>query len=254
MIPITNAKVETLDPTWTRFLGYSLLFDNPGRSLVSYRNSQLNSCNVDSSPELTLYKELSQAVKEIDTQAAKEFGICLLPSSSYHVTFFDCGNQANAADAHAAAQPSLGHLLEGLPHSWTEDHALVRPAAEKAASLSADLPISFRFSRLKNWSNVVLVAVLEPTEDSSDRFQRIVEERALLSSDYLSSYGFGAGAKFTPHVSLAYFANPSGAENSMELCQELEGVLRRRTDGLEICFNSISAYAFTDMATFFRHT
>ena len=253
MLPITNPKVQSLDPNWARFVGFSLLFDNPGPSYHRVGNSDEVRCDVDSSQELTLYRELSHAIGDFADSEFAEFGICLLPPRSYHVTFFDGGNQANADGAEPTVKSSLTDLIEGLPRSWRETHELVQPALKIASEVTTSLPVSFRFSHLKNWNHEVLVAALQPSnEESASILSHLIERRATLSSWYRENFGFGAGPKYTPHVSLAYFANRIGGEKASMKYEELEAAIRRRTAGLEINFHSISAYAFTDMATFFR--
>ena len=122
-----------------------------------------------------------------------------------------------------------------------------------SVTLATSLNISFRYSYLKNWNNDGLAAILEPSdEESQTNLDRLVEERAKLSSHYRTAYGFGAGPKFTPHVSLGYFANQAGGERASVKLEEWDQALRERTKGLCVHFDSISAYAFTDMATFFR--
>jgi hypothetical protein len=246
MLPTTNAKVQTLDPTWARFVGFSLLFDNPGRSFRQEGRFEVVHCE----PQLALFRELSQAATEwLDP----ELSLCLLPPRSYHVTVFDGGNQANVGDALPGFKDSLAELLLGLPDSWNEHHELVAPAVQFAREQGDSLNIEFKFSRLRMWGNQVLVAGLEPIDEQSQaKFDQLVAARAVLSNSYRTTFGFGAGPKFGPHISLAYFANESGGESASAKLDEWNEEVLRRTDGLSIQFNSIRAYAFTDMATFFR--
>ena len=252
MLPITNPKVESLEPKWARFAGWSLLFDNPGDSLRGDGRSETIDCRVDLSPELGLYRELSQAA--FDFQGApNECGMCLLPPSSYHVTFFDCGNQANAEGARPNCNAALGQLIEGLPNSWSEEHELVLPSAKNSVAISPFPNITFRYSHLINWGYQVIAAAVQPADEiSKANLEWLIAEREKLSNHYRTTYGFGAGPKYTPHVSLAYFANDAGGEKASGKTEEWDQILRERTQGLEVHFNSVSAYAFTDMATFFR--
>ena len=178
VIPITNPKVETLDPTWARFVGFSLLFDNPGPSLRRESHFEVVHCE----PQLALYRELSHAATEwLDP----ELGLCLLPPSSYYVTVFDGGNQANINGAQLQFNASLSELLLGLPDSWNETHQLVLPAVQFAREQGSSLEIEFKFSRLRMWGNQVLVAGLEPTNERSKQIlDRLVEARAILSNSY----------------------------------------------------------------------
>ena len=246
MTPITNPKVETLDPKWARFVSFSLLFDNPGRPLRQEGRFEVVHCE----PELAPYRELSQsAVELLDI----DLGMGLLPRSPYHVTVFDGGNQANVGDAQPEFKASLSELLLHLPDSWNEHHELVLPAVQFAREQGDSLNIEFKFSGLRIWGNQVLVAGLEPIDEQSQaKFNRVSEARAILSNTYRTTYGFGAGPKYGPHISLAYFANQSGGESASAKLDEWNEQVRHRTEGLSIQFNSISAYAFTDMAIFFR--
>jgi hypothetical protein len=246
MIPITNPKVASLEPTCARFVGFSLLFDSPGASLRPDGRFEVVHCE----SELGLYRELSQfAVRLLDS----DLGICLLPPHSYHVTVFDGGNQANVGDARPEFKDSLSALLLGLPDSWNEHHELVAPDVQFAREQGDSLNIELKVSQLRLWGNQVLVAGLEPIDEQSQAiFNQLVEARAILSNTYRTTYGFGAGPKFGPHISLAYFANESGGESASAKLDEWNEELRHRTKGLSIQFNSIRAYAFTDMATFYR--
>jgi len=253
VLPITNTKIETLEPKWARFVGYSLLFDNPGDSLCQTGGFERIHCEVDSSSELVLYRELSRATSKLGKGESNELGLCLLLSNSYHVTFFDCGNQANAEGAHPVVKSALTGFIEGLPESWTEEHELVLPAARCALALSASPGLFFRYSGLRNWGNQVIVAVLEPSDEATSTIlEGMVEGRANLSNYYQTELGFGTGPKYTPHVSLGYFANEDGGEKASAELDAWDDALRERTEGLQIRFNSIGTYAFTDMVTFFR--
>ena len=254
MLTITNPKVASFAPTWSRFVGFSILFDNPGQSLESNAGFETIRCDVTASDDLALYRELSIAIRELGEGSLSDLGLCLLPPSSYHVTFFDCGNQANAVAANPNSQASLMSLIEGLPDLWTEHHELVAPAVQAANALTTSFPVSFRYSHLKNWGNSVLVAVLEPSDEiSASNLKHLVEERANLSNFYRTTHAFGSGSSYTPHVSLAYFAHQEAGENELEKNDDWDLLLRERTMDLNVRFDSLSAYAFTDMATFFRH-
>ncbi|MBC8063972.1 MAG: hypothetical protein H7Y17_04020, partial [Chlorobia bacterium] len=87
---------------------------------------------------------------------------------------------------------------------------------------------------------------------SRTNLECLVEERATLSKCYRTTYGIGTGPKYTPHVSLAYFANKEGGEKASEKIEEWDNALRQCTEDIRIHFDSISVYAFTDMASFFR--
>lgn len=253
MIPITNTKVETLGPTWARFVGYSLLFDNPGDSVRDLGRFEQVHCEVEAEPELGLYRQLSLAFSEIAKPESSDLGLCPLPPSSYHVTVFDGGNQANVDGAHPDYRSSLAALIEGLPDSWDVEYELVRPLAQSSLATSTSLDFRFCYSHLKCPGNAVLVAALKPADDASrDKLEQFVSQRAMLSDSYREAYGIGAGMRYSPHVSIAYLANLEGGEKAATKIEEWDRLLRERTEGLTLRFNSVSVYAFTDMATFFR--
>ena len=253
MVPITNAKVASLDPTWGRFVGYSLLFDNPGESFRRVGRFEELRCDVAASAELALYRELSRAVAELRRDDPDAFGLCLLPPSSYHVTFFDGGNQANVEGAHPDCQAALRRLIEGLPDSWDEWHELVSPAVQSSVAIGTSIGVSFRYSHLKCPNNEVMVVALVPSDGASEAIlEGLVAERLKLSDHYRSTFDFGAGPRYSPHVSLGYFANQEAGVRASAKIGELDEMLREHTQGLTVRFDSISAYAFTDMATFFR--
>lgn len=250
---ITNPKVLTATPTCARFPGFSLLFDNPGESLRTTKHGLRLLCNLKSDDSLALYQELSTGLREFLPEDSHLSGICPLPPESYHVTYFDCGNCANASGASSEIRPSLNELLAGLPNSLTTTHQLVLPAARHATVLGSSLDLGLCFSHIRNFGNEVLVAVLEPSnEKSRARFEQLTASRAELSSAYRENFGFGASQKYRPHVSLAYFANHGIAKSSAGFVSQLDSVLRMRLSGVEILFNSVGVYAFADMASFFR--
>jgi hypothetical protein len=66
MIIITNPKISGFDPVWTRFYGFSLLFDNPNNHFKPMINGlgKLD-CAVEKDPDLLYYKGLADLVNGI---------------------------------------------------------------------------------------------------------------------------------------------------------------------------------------------
>ena len=252
MITISNQKVAGFDPRWADFRGYSLLFDNPGQCLTSSGTLLALNCQVETDPELGFYKALNAAISSIGREMLmRSYLFCPLPTPSYHVTAWDGGNDANSANVAAAYRLELESQLKGLPSSLPQKNALTDVVS---ASLLADYhaEIRFRFDRLMKWGNGVLAARLVPLEESVAQFQHLVELRAALSVEFEKVSGLVSSKRYSPHVSLGYFANQEAAQQATPCINDWSAIVQEHIGGHYLCFQTISLYGFTDMAHFFK--
>jgi hypothetical protein len=254
MITITNAKVSGFTPRWAVFRGFSLLFDNPGRSLTS-RDGRLElTCAVETDPELTFYRSLRAQLEALDLDLlTQRYLFCPLPPPSYHVTVWDGGNDGNVAQLAGAHRSSLEALIDGLPESLLQPNELLELPARSPLVQRQDWAIRFQLERLVQWGNAVLVAYLAPTDPASTQaLEELTDERRRLTSAYRQASGIGPSDAYTPHISLGYFANQEGAEATAPHVPEWNRRFQQALEGQTITFRRVSLYGFTDMATFFK--
>lgn len=254
MITVTNEKVAGFEPRWARFRGFSLLFDNPGRSLSPGGGLLRVDCRVGDDPALRLYAALAGALEDAGGGALlNAYLFCALPPSSYHVTAWDGGNDGNARRVSAPHRAEFEGFLEGLPGSARAGCALTRAAAESALAATPGRPLSFKFEGLVMWGRQVLAARLAPAgAGSTDALERIVRDRAALSAHFRGAFGVAPGDDYAPHVSLGYFANRESAELAAPRLGEWAELARARAGGLTVTFGAVGLYAFTDMAHFYK--
>lgn len=239
MISITEPKIASLEPRWAPFPGFSLLFDNPGRPFR--REGDLE--NLVGDRETGFYRGLSQGLQSL--QVDPSYLLCPLPPASYHVTAFDVANQGDLPD------PALAPLLDGVPSgSWVSDHPILRPAVASPL-VAEEWNLQFAYGELAPIGPYhALLVLLQPL--NAAEFARFLEARRVLSRAYRSSFGFGAGENFHPHVSLGYFANLDAAGSAAENWDRWNETLKDHAGEEVLAFRSSSLYAFSDMATFQR--
>ncbi len=254
MWEVSNPKLVNLEPEWAWFPGFSLLFENPGQSVTRVDSLGRVNCQVSVDPALGLYRALAEGVEELGGDALKtKFSLCRLPTESFHVTVFDGGNAGVVESMNPGHRLQLEKLLGGLPSGWDDQNDLVNPLSSSELTADDRGEIRFRYGRLFVWGNSVLAVRLEAADAESEaNLDRLVTDRAKLSEQCRSEFGFGAGPKYTPHVSLGYFANESGGALAAEECEKWDELLKHKTLGLQIAFSKIRVFGFTDMATFFR--
>lgn len=252
MLTISNQKVAGVEPRWADFRGYSLLFDNPGDSLTP-SGALLNLDNqVDTDPELGFYRALNNSIVAIGREMLiRSYLFCPLPPSSYHVTVWDGGNNANVADVVPIYRPQLEAQLKGLPSSLAQENPLTDTVL-KSSLACHDVEIVFHFDRLLKWGNSVLVAALKPSEETKVQLQRLTQLREGLSLEFLDLYALKGSLRYSPHVSLGYFANQESAQQATPCIEEWSTKVREQVGEQRLSFRSLSLYGFTDMAHFFK--
>ncbi len=252
MFTISNQKVAGFEPRWADFRGYSLLFDNPGDSLTSSGALLALDNQVDTNPELGFYQALNNSVGAIGREMMiRSYLFCPLPPSSYHVTVWDGGNDANVANVVPGYRPQLEAQLKDFPSSLAQKNPLTDLVFAFPLVTNQTI-ITFRFDRLVKWGNNVLVARLMPSEDSQAEFQELVALRSSLSAEFAAVTGLSLSRQYAPHVSLGYFANQESAQQVTPCIDTWSEVVREQIGEQHLAFHSVSLYGFTDMAHFFK--
>jgi hypothetical protein len=253
MITITNQKVAGFAPRWAPFRGFSLLFDNPGQSLTRSGDRLDLNCAVEADPELGFYRALRDSLDDLSPDVlTNTYFFCPLPPASYHVTVWDGGNDGNVARVTSSQRPELEAMLAGLPGSLSRPNPMVEMAVGSLLVRRGEWNLRFRFDRLINWGNSVLVACLPPVDQSAETLNELIEERRRLSARFRERFGIGPSETYTPHVSLGYFANREAAQLSVPCLEDWNRRFAERMQGLTLPLSHVSPYGFTDMATFFR--
>lgn len=252
MIPITNEKVAGFSPRWADFRGFSLLFDNPGRSLKTSDSLAYLNCEVAGDPELLLYRAFQQGLERIGLdQLMQTYLFCPLPSSSYHVTVWDGLNAANIGAVNPTHRATCEGFLRELPCSLCVSELFVDVTTAKVSQ--SDWPIQFKLARVENWSNVSLVARLVPANQAAKQtLDRLIAARSELSAAFEAKFGIRSQETFVPHVTLGYFAHGEWAERVQPQLESWNAIFQEATMDLTLEVRRVSLYGFVDMATFFK--
>lgn len=242
-LTITNPKLASLAPTWRRYRGVSVLFDNPA-TRADPGVAPLADLAVADVAAQRLYDELAAALDDDLYDLRERFGLCPLPRASYHVTVCDGPNEHHGIAA-------IAPLLDGLPGTLSELDAQL-PLLTRAPVLTAaaSTPLTLRVSDVAVWGHV-LAARLAPADDAA----RVTLERVGRARDELADGLWRdlrlRSQRWRPHVSLAYFPNRTAADAARAA---LPRGLRALPERLRcaVTFRSAAVYGFTDMASFFR--
>lgn len=253
MIQITNKKVKGFKTVWAPFKGFSLVFDNPGKSFAPMENfSMLEKINcLHGERELNFYQGLwSQTTYYEDMLHSCLF--CPLPSHSYHVTVWDGLNDFNFDQVSEEYRLELKQFLQRLPNSLQTNSPFLVTGNGQPIRASFDGRISFEFGQLH--VSQALTVTLRPADSESEQIlHEIEEQRNVLLKDFVQRFGITtANLTYRPHVSLGYFANPELVEHATTTIEHLNNVLLKDMAGQTITFDSMSLYGMTDMETFYR--
>lgn len=235
-IEITNPKLESLEPRWARFRGFSLLFENPadddGRAL---------------------YRALEDGIAErVGDPLVTELGLCPLPPESYHVTVWDGVNDGNLAQVVPEYRAAWEAFLHAIPRlSFPDD--LFREIRASTLLACPDWNLRLRCEQIENWNHISVVARLGPADaGSAVALQRLAEARTELSQVHDAKFGVQPYPDYTPHITLGYFANAALAAQSAPAVARWNAALLDQTAGLVLPFHRIRPSIFTDMASFGR--
>lgn len=243
----TNPKL-TLTNTWRRFTGFTLLFDPYPCDLREFHTEASILGYVPGT------NQLFDALAELCTGSwgdtlAQEYVFCRLPPSTYHLTANDGVNSDNLGQLTPEHQRTFRSFLEELPETLGPLTTLIEPLPTLL-----DGPIRFRFRELSVWGNAVLVAELEPVDETSAVTLREFEKRrAELNQEWGRRWGRRNGdVPFRPHISLGYFPNPTLAQRAQSQIRNWSAQFLDRLQECECSFSSVGVYSFTDMVTFLR--
>jgi hypothetical protein len=115
----------------------------------------------------------------------------------------------------SSQRPPLEQWLAGLPRSLSKPNELIEMTVSSFLARRDEWNLRFRFDRLVNWGNTVMVARLAPADEAaSQALNELVEERRRLTARFQERFGIGPAESYTPHVSLGYFANREAAQLS----------------------------------------
>jgi hypothetical protein len=255
MTKVTNAKLHTagLVATWAHWPGCSLLFDNPGASLLDIGDglARMNSrTGVD--PALSFYTTLEQTLATLGLpQMADEFGFCPLPSYSYHVTVWDGINPGNIHTVSANHRPALQDFIAGMPGALHSQPPALDFLASATLATQDFGALNFRFLELVNWGDTALLARVDAADaTSAAKLMAITADRQAMYARMSDILGTPAGSDYFPHVTLGYFANREQGALARPFLSEWNARFAQRMAGLTLTFTSMSLYGFTDMISF----
>ena len=258
MIRITHKKIEGFKPVWAKFRGFSLLFDNPGNSLISMDHNLAQICCSPSSSEtdpLELYWALEQSLEEIGGHLlTTNYLFCPLPSSSYHLTVLDGINDGNISNISVKYRPEIIKFIDRIPNSISRIFSSWAKPIQNSRLLTCVFPrITFRFYKLEIWDQQVLIARLIPQENLVKSLKLIELSRYDLAEILLKEFKIKSFPEYSPHISLGYFANQEDAQKAIPWLSNWNNNFARNLAGKTISFSTISLYAFTDMSTYFKN-
>lgn len=105
--------------------------------------------------------------------------------------------------------------------------------------------VRYRFASLARWSNISLLATLEPADGASERvFEQLKTHRAALSDAFVQTVGIKSGDTYVPHVTLGYFANHDVDEQTAPLLDALGELFRPRPRGRRLLLNRPARMGF----------
>lgn len=245
---ITHSKVQTLQPVWADFCGYSLIFENlsqPGRE-------PRTATFADDSESLAFFAAAAAALHGIGAEALmRQLLLCLLPQHSYHVTAVDLINAGNQKKvALRAARKAARTVAQAA-----RDPQALPPFLAKlglTGGANAQFPVRFRFGGLAALNRRALVIRLEPAGPADDRMlERMLDWRSGVQQRLEEKTGL-APSPYQAHMTLGYFASRTLAEQAPELLAALERTLERALAGRVLPVAAAGLYSFTSMERFQR--
>ena len=249
--PVTNPKVAGLDPVWRPYAGVSLLFDNPGR-LPRARGGvrPLTATRAGGAPLLEALVGVSALLGADRLRDA--YGVCPLPPPTYHVTICDGVNELQAPGVEPGVARAVSTLLRGLPESIAQlPDSLTFLGAAEVLDAARTNPVSFRAAEIVGWGSVLAVRLAPASSDDESALATIAEARDGLVAAIGAQLGIRVQA-WRPHVSLAYFADRTGAAAAEAEIPEWNRMVLESVGDATVRFSSASLYGFTDMVTFFK--
>ena len=248
---VTNPKVAGLEPSWRSYSGLSVLFDNPGPT----RGAQggIRGLTVPDAGDAPLFEALAGASRMLGTAGMRDaYGFCRLPPATYHVTVCDGVNELQAPEIRTRVAGAVRSVLRGLPQSLAQLPAsLAFLSGPELSEVARAHPITFPAAEVVGWGSVLAVRLEAASRDDGTVFSAIEGARDRFASVIEECLGLRVQG-WRPHVSLAYFADRSGAADAEAEIPQWSRALLDSVGEATVCFSSVSLYGFTDMATFFR--
>jgi len=254
MLTISAPKVAGFTPRWAPFPGFSLLFDSLGTPYRREGVFETLVCDVARDPALGFYRRVYEGFARFNfDRLLNTYLFCSLPPASYHVTAFDVANQGDLTHCRADCLDSLKELLAQVPENgWSTDHLLLGPACQSSLA-TQPWNLRLRYGKLDMFGRGGISLQLQGAdEESVQTLDQVRKARAELSMSYQERFGVGAGVRFTPHLSVGYFANAEGAELASGHIVEWDARLREYVGDEVLTFETASLHAFTSMETFIR--
>lgn len=231
LVKIQHPKIASMDPSWAPFAGWSMIFSPIGGD----GNTKLLLARIA--------KGFSESLRDI---YAKNFSLCPLPPSTYHVTFCDLINQGNAMDVFPDVRADWQRGLEDAalrppPHLWS----ILDRAGLASGSLQSK--VGFEFESITTGNGKYLAVKLRPVRIND--FAKLINIRdqlnALLPKRPVRGH-------YTPHITLGYFADPQLGKLAVveepSINEIVESAFQRQT----LHFSTIELYAFSDMVSYRR--
>lgn len=248
---ITNPKVATLEPTWRRYRGISVLFDNPG-TRTRPGICALAGMTVDDPAQQRLYDALADVVADADPDGMRgRYGFCPLPRHTYHVTICDGPNERDVASVSRPYRTAVAALIEELPGSLARVPSTLGLLyrSELLTAVEAN-PVTLGASDIVVWGHV-LAARLEPVDPTAHTaVERVARARTDLTEEVQAELRLRTQA-WRPHVSLGYFPNSRAAEGGAATLGRWNRAWAARSRPM-IAFRSAAVYGFTDMVSYYR--
>ena len=230
-VPITNPKLSGLEPRWAPFRGFSLVFDPPEDDVF--------------------FRALRMGLAALENDALiAEFYLRLLPPASFHVTVWDGVNDGKLAEVTPEFRTAWERFLQaGAAKPFPED--LFREVQASELLTCPDWFLRLRCARIENWSNVSLVAHLEPADAAAAaNLQRLRGARDALSKAFGRRFGVRPHPDYEPHVTLGYFANADMAAAAAPAVARWDAALRAGMAGRILELRRLHLSVFSDMTSF----
>lgn len=188
MINISNNKIKSLKPEWADFKGFSLLFDNPA-PLLNLAKEEEHLYKLQAGINIPFYQAIQETLENLGTKhLLSNFSLCLLPLSSYHVTYLDGLNDKNKIHLKQDLKTSFQAFEQELPQSLREKNSFTHFQEKPLQNISID-PVVFEYQKLENWKNKVLSIVLKPSSSSQDAYRKLLLQRRVFFEQYVGKMG-----------------------------------------------------------------
>lgn len=252
-----NPKIFDYVARWARFPGFSLLFDNPALNCLNTENGPRLHFQPEQDERERLFSSVAAwAAEVLDAECFWRYGVCVTPPSSYHVTAWDGLNVAVLEQCDSATRTALQQLIETLPRKADAEALFMAQLAPVIADLNALLPIRFRPRGLRSTPGIGLVVDLQAENaEAEERLQAFQQCRREHAGHLASRWGIAYLNPLAPHLTVAYYANPSHLSDADAAIQaqlpSWQAKLLSKVDGLSVEFAQLNCYMFTSMEHFY---